>query len=570
MCLFVRTADYVPFVVCQLKMLRSRLFRIVVRYMTAALCCLIIAMLCTKTTTVNRFEPTSSEDYQSVQIRPRLDNQQHSGTMEKSRSSDRPELLTQDELGGQNRWTPVVKSLARQPDSSSVIDGLHLCSGIRRPGVDEIVMRRGVWQVQTVQGDDEGEGETPASTAAIDEIVMHSAFYDDRPVTLHESPMIRINAVRPAKYESRQLVCYLWYSAFDSPVISAAVVTKAGGAGHVVTGRRILYAQYLYSCPLSTSQSIPSHVSIVGGSSSSSDRCTNATAMLRIRRRPPSATTIVKHQFATCTETSFGNVRPETIVEWIEANRMFGVTLFNIYDGALTNGATRYVLQRYAARGIVRLTSLPPAIDDDSIEGIKLSSPTSFNDCLMTNMHTTRFLIVLDFDELIVPRSRRSGRRLANYSSMIEYVDRRLKLPPGGYHSYAFRNTYFFTFYPADDRQPAHLKTMRYRYRAPPDDFMFVPKSFVDPTRCLALFNHYCLHRLPGADSSGRGVAIDVPMDIGRSHHYRRSCELKGRTCDEYEKLKAVDDVMLAYRQTLETRVNRTMEELGIGLHTAV
>jgi hypothetical protein len=243
---------------------------------------------------------------------------------------------------------------------------------------------------------------------------------------------------------------------------------------------------------------------------------------------------------------------------------MFGVTLFNIYDGAVTNSATRYVLQWYADRGIVRLTPLPPSVDDDSLEGVKLNSPTSFNDCLMTNMHTTRFLIVLDFDELIVPRGHLSGHRLTNYTSMIAHVDRQLGLPSSGYHTYAFRNAYFFTFYPADDNQSAHLRTMRYRHRAPPSNFLFATKSFVDPAQCLALFNHYCLHRLPGADAHGLGIAVDVPTDVGLSHHYRTACELDAGKCDECERLKVVDDVMLAYRETLETRFNQMMSEINV------
>ena len=39
--------------------------------------------------------------------------------------------------------------------------------------------------------------------------------------------------------------------------------------------------------------------------------------------------------FAACSATSFGDLRPERRVDWIEANRMFGVTRFNVYDGGI-------------------------------------------------------------------------------------------------------------------------------------------------------------------------------------------------------------------------------------------
>jgi len=419
------------------------------------------------------------------------------------------------------------------------------CSHVRRPTYEQVARRHGAWQIQTLG--------TAGDDGSADEVAVFSAFFDDRNLFGNETPTVRVNAVRPAAFESRKLFCYVWYADSDRPVVTDVETTRAGGMGHIVTPRQVLYAQYLYSCrlPIAT-RAIPTHVSLID----ESHLGLNATTLLRVVRGPPRVTARREHQFVTCTETSFGDIPPEKIVEWIEANRIFGVTLFNIYNGNITNDATLRTLQWYDNRGIVRLKRLPPAVDDDTLEGVKLSSPTSFNDCLMRNMHSTRFIVVLDFDELIVPRR----LDLTDYSSLVAAVDAYSGVPVGRYHTYVFRNTYFFKSYPPDDRQPAYLTSLRYRMHAPPSPFTVSPKAFVDPTRCLSLFNHYCLVQLPGADSAEYDTIVGVPQEIGLSHHYRAVCELEGTACDELAGQIVPNDVMLTYREKLLARVGLVLK----------
>ena len=61
---------------------------------------------------------------------------------------------------------------------------------------------------------------------------------------------------------------------------------------------------------------------------------------------------------------------------------------------------------------------MPPSVDSWSYNGVKLSSPSSLNDCLLANVYRYQFLVVIDFDEIIVPRMHR------NYSTMLDYIGR--------------------------------------------------------------------------------------------------------------------------------------------------
>jgi hypothetical protein len=90
-----------------------------------------------------------------------------------------------------------------------------------------------------------------------------------------------------------------------------------------------------------------------------------------------------QHEFSVCVAVSFGSLPPDEVIEWVEANRMFGVTKFNIYDAKINDSRTLDVLKFYVRLGLVEINELPPGVDDFSINGIKLSSPTSLNDCMM-------------------------------------------------------------------------------------------------------------------------------------------------------------------------------------------
>lgn len=281
--------------------------------------------------------------------------------------------------------------------------------------------------------------------------------------------------------------------------------TTWAGRGHTISvynRQRTQYGQYLFSCPLPPLfNRPPSHLSVV------SMPCSNSSVLLRVLVPPGYSTRFhnnrtvtesgsYEYEFATCTAPSFGNVRPEIVVEWIEANRIFGVTLFNIYNGGITSNDTLRVLQSYSEAtqeeeakddddgrrrsAVVRVVNLLAPVDAvgarDRYEAMKMTSTTAFNDCLMTNMYRARYLIVVDFDELIVPRGdaatlkksshRRSGTaefdsRQPLYRHMLTTIDRRVGRKTSA-HSYIFRNTYFFRHFPADKRQPKYLTTMRY------------------------------------------------------------------------------------------------------------
>lgn len=400
-----------------------------------------------------------------------------------------------------------------------------VCPKTRRSTDEQVHRRHRVWQVHENDSD---------------EIVVYSAFYDDRPIVGY-LPWIRILGVRRLSGRPESpLFCYIWYDEFDAPLVTQAIVTVTG-RDHSIVGHRI-YGQRLFSCPLTATHPTPTRVSIA------TVKCDPSTILLPVDR--PLRALHWQHEFGVCIESSFGSFRPEFMSEWIEAYSLFGVTQINIYNASLDSSLDR-IIEHYVQREIVVLRQLPPSVDDYSEEGIRLSSPTSLNDCMMRNMYSNRFVVVVDFDEIIVPRNH------SRYSELIAFVDASLNRTES-HHTYSFRNAYFFLYFPDDGTQPEYLRTMRKRHRAPPSEFLFGAKSFVDPRRCLSVFNHYCWVKFPGL-----GTPVDVPYSLGLVHHYRYKCPLSTEECQSYDAKKVSDDTMLRFKSALDSRVSAALEAIS-------
>jgi len=400
----------------------------------------------------------------------------------------------------------------------------NMCHELRRPSASEIRYRHTYWQVQQDGHED---------------IVVYSAFYDDRPI-VGVLPWIRILGVR--RLSDTHVWCYVWYFQKETPFVTQAEVIATGADQSVKNGE--VYSQNLFSCQLNRSNFIPTHVSIA------TTLCANSTISLEITRPAKSDKWI--HNFGVCLEVNFGYFPPELIVEWMEAYSIFGITHVNIYNGSIDSRLDR-VFDYYRQKGILEIRQMPPAVEDYTIDGVRLGSPASLNDCMMRNMYSHRFIVIVDFDEIIVPRIN------SNYLDMLLYIDRSQNRPQS-HHTYSFRNAYFFKYFPEDEVQPKALKTLRLRYRAQISDYLFGTKSFVDPRQCLSVFNHYCWIPFPDSDSPG----VDVETSIALSHHYREICPFDKDQCDGYANVKVRDDIMLKYKDKLQDRVSELLKYFTI------
>ena len=299
------------------------------------------------------------------------------------------------------------------------------------------------------------------------------------------------------------------------------LAVKANGGGHRIGKQK--YEQLYYSCPLESTDSIPTHVSIV------EQRCATSDNLIPVIK-PYHGSPI--HEFGICVAIAFETVDPYRIVEWVEANRLLGVTEINVYHVNM-NPISLRVFKHYQEEGILKLYYVPSApYYVPSRDSNKIASPISLNDCMYKNMYRYRWAMVIDIDELIVPTT------ALNYPTMIQKINEHHNLKEE-FMSYTFRNAYFWTDCgneQGNDDVDKHSFIMRLKRREPPSSEMFAPKSIIDPRKCLSVFNYYCYIRFP--DNKGGQFTQNVDPSLALSHHYR----VPIRNCEKIESTLEVDN----------------------------
>ena len=296
-----------------------------------------------------------------------------------------------------------------------------------------------------------------------------------------------------------QLFLQVWYEGLDHPVI-ADLEIRQNGRGHPIGG--VKYEQLYYSCPLTTGEVVPTHVSIV------EEPCSPADNYMKVTRpyRGP-----YLHEFGICVPVAYGYIDPYRIVEWVELQKILGVTEINIYPGDLDKRSIS-VLQHYEQEGIVRLFYAPTVPYHDNTEDSNgIANPLSMNDCIYRNMYRYKWAVVIDVDEVIMPRQDH------NLSAMIARISHANHLDDA-FRSYTFRNTYFWVQCETSPKEPRGAYILRNRKREEPNGPMSVPKSIINPRRCLCVHNHHCYHQFNMP--RGEKWTLDVPTNMGLSHHY--------------------------------------------------
>ena len=368
-----------------------------------------------------------------------------------------------------------------------------------------------------------------------DVMFVYSAFYDNRP-PVGKLPSLRLLTV--STFPANALIyCYVWYAGVEIPYITKVSIV-ASGHGHTVGG--VFYGQWLYSCSLPANSPIPTHVSL------SANKCQNSDILVPVYN--PKVLSSNSHEFGVCVEVMYGEIDFAAVSEWIELNLMFGVSELHIYNGTMSTNMNK-IFNVYRERGVLNLHQIPPPVPEYSITGTYLGSPASLNDCMLRYAYRYKYIVVIDTDEIIVPRKQ------LNYSSMLKQIDEAMNLTKSSI-SYSFRNLYHFRDLEPDMKQPTYLRSMRYLKHAKPSPFLYGAKSFIDPRYCLSVFNHYCLVQFPGSPGT-----IDVPLDIACSHHYRK-CGFSQEECTALMNESYHDDYMLNFKNKFNQKVLDTLQQI--------
>ncbi len=372
-----------------------------------------------------------------------------------------------------------------------------------------------------------------------------SAIFDNRPLS-GSRPVVRIQAYTSNATE--QLRCYFLTDDFIQ-LQNSDVTKRTVGRVHRIQGAK--YFQLQYTCRLPSNEARPIAVTM------STDWCCHGNHSFIPIHYPEhsdlaESSSSWTHTFGICVAATYGRLQPDIFVEWVEFYRMMGVTEIHMYNASVSSSNDQ-MFQYYVRHGVLVFHNVTIPVDDVTFEGVSLVTIAYFNDCMLRNMYRYKYLIVVDVDEFLVPRT------TSNFTSLFPAIDAKEGLKEQWY-SYTFRNTYYFDHFPQDTSQPSYLRTLRFRHRIKYSPFLYAGKSAVDPRRCLSLFNHHCWIRFPNTPSRW---TIDVDPELARSHHYRK-CGFKRQRCDNYIEKKMPDDITMRYKVELHERVSVVLKDLRI------
>ena len=186
-------------------------------------------------------------------------------------------------------------------------------------------------------------------------------------------------------------------------------------------------------------------------------------------------------------------------------------------------------------------------------DGNKLNSMISLNDCMYRNMYRYKWIVGVDFDEVILPNS------IQDYRSLLQTIDKNSTKKYAGVKSYTFRNAYFWIGCGGELQTPKNSIMMRHVRREPANGHLFAPKSILSPMTCISLFNHYCYHRFP---VKNKPFTVDVSPAIATSHHYRKIKSHKN--CDALKSKGIEDRSLLQWKPKLEERFNAVIKDMKL------
>lgn len=248
------------------------------------------------------------------------------------------------------------------------------------------------------------------------------------------------------------------------------------------------------------------------------------------------------------------------LVQWIEMNRILGATSFDIFVEKVHKNVWK-VLQWYETtyKRLVRVIKYKcisasdknlGLAEDEQIWQKRRCELLPYNDCLYRNLQASHYIIPLDIDEIIVPRS------ALTWQQLIKQIP---KAVGEEYASFTVPNAYYFSKNNDTTNQTAFF--FKDLARTPFSDPGNSGKSFVSTSKALTVFNHYALHVLRPETRA----CYFLQPELVQMNHYKDECVVRLLPeCAKYLQgaVRIRDAVILKYRERFEERYAEVRKRL--------
>jgi len=348
---------------------------------------------------------------------------------------------------------------------------------------------------------------------------VYSAFYDNR-----DKPMIRvISATKTKNYD--KVWCKLYYRD-RQPILVPA------GVNAIRENWNLKYSAAFLTCLLpnqtkqpnsepnqTNQQESPVSLSIVAKLN------LPASNQLSINYHKTGIVGANNSKIGVCVKpVHFMYNKTFQFIQFIELNRLLGVTRFILYNSSMS-AEIACIISDYVKQGIVQL--LPWNLNMQSQKEIRTEGLfAALNDCLYRSMNSFSYLMLIDFDEFIIPHQETSLPDMISSLSKRVFVQSGKPISASQVSSYSFQNSFFYLQWMDDSSISVNpqlttlAKTKRKQKFHPPKQRS---KYICIPSAVKEVGNHFIWE-------FHHGRTLNVPTSIGFLHHYR-VCEFGGDDC---------------------------------------
>lgn len=245
--------------------------------------------------------------------------------------------------------------------------------------------------------------------------------------------------------------------------------------------------------------------------------------------------------------------RAYELVEWIELNRLLGAEKFTVYNYS-SAANVKTVLEHYSAFGTIDIVQwqIPLAVEtfkaNTEPEIHYFGQLAALQDCLYRNMQESEYLVNIDLDEFIIPKS----MDVSTWSELLEQL-------PANKATFMFMNTFFRKEWPNGELD-GHKKNFAEKFRLVTllknkreKPFPAGNRSkYITKTSAVARLHVHTVF-LP---SKHGGMKLVSP-DVGLLHHYRNwnrfedadSKGIQDDTIDQKYGDKLIENVVRVWKQ---------------------
>lgn len=290
---------------------------------------------------------------------------------------------------------------------------------------------------------------------------VYSAYYDTR-----SRPLIRVIGATKTK-RSDKVWCRLHYGQkIDTKTQEAdgfdedpPPLLVPGGVTIIRENWNLKYSACFILCSLPVPvKYVPQSVSIVNSDDFEASETSNQLPVLNALQGGTGTSEVNSTEVGVCVKPMhFHYNKTMELIEFIELNKILGVTKFTLYNDTVSSQVD-CLLRHYIQEGSVVV--LPWNLNIDSQTEIRTEGLfAALNDCLYRNMNEFRYLMLIDFDEFIMPHTNDTLPEMLSHiddqkiivTGNIGRYGVRVPPQPKVTSAYSFQNAFFYLQFPDDE-----------------------------------------------------------------------------------------------------------------------